>query len=457
MNGLKKRKAIIILFLTALIVRLSILVFFDDNRISPDGDNYHNSAVNIAKGNGYSKHKEAPFDKYYFREPGYPHFLAGIYSIVNVFTPVQYIGYHDPDTKKLDKIYPEIIIAKIIQIILDSVSMILIFLIIIEISNIKIAFLTSLSSALFLNLAFISTYMLRECLVFFLLLLLNFFYIKYLKTEKKFLWLILMGIITGFLVLTFQVHVVLLPVLFVLLLICLKNLKKTIVHFIVITVIAFIVITPHLLNVYMYYPDIKILKTLGTSFTHELYEYSKTVGLLQSLKIISGEETSQLRDWGVSSKIQFERSFSGYYKRKTESLKALLPEKDETFSSRIKHRLKVYYKKFRKSFFLTKIGFFSGKYLIDKYSILILLPLVFFPFLIGFTGIIGLLIFWRKYLVYLLPFTAYLSVFWLLGSEYRRMIILQPFLIFFGLLLINKILMYFNIHWLTGKNIESKD
>ncbi|MCK5131573.1 MAG: hypothetical protein KAR40_05415, partial [Candidatus Sabulitectum sp.] len=45
-------------------------------------------------------------------------------------------------------------------------------------------------------------------------------------------------------------------------------------------------------------------------------------------------------------------------------------------------------------------------------------------------GLLGLFVFWKKYVLYFLPFITYGSLFWLLGSEYRRMIIMQPYYVF---------------------------
>jgi len=438
LNKISKRKAAVILFLVALVVRLSILVFFDHNQIPGDATGYHRLAVNLVRGNGFSNQEQEPFEKYYFREPGYPVFLAGIYFIVNIFDPVQYIKQDSLKDHKLDTFYPEIVVSKIVQILLDSFGVVLLFFILAKISNIKIAFLTCMMTALFFNLAFHSVYLLRESLVVFLLLVLNLFYIKYLYSEKNYLWLTLMGITIGMLILTFQVHAVILPVLFILMWINSKKFKKSLIRTVMVSAIALIIIVP-----------------FGTSFTHEMLEYNRIISLLSRHNIISREEYYSMREWTKPSKIQFERSFNGYYSKKTDSLKKLIPTEYNSKSYKMKRKLKVYFNNFKKSVFLTKIGYFSGKDLINKYGPLILFPLIIFPALIGFSGLIGLVFFWKKYLIYLLPFLVYLILFWILGSEYRRMIIIQPFLIFFGILLFGKILEKFDIHWFKPDNAES--
>ncbi len=436
------KKTSFVLFFIALIVRLSILLFFDHNRIPIDGTGYHRMAVNLVRGNGFSNQEEKPFERTCFREVGYPYFLAGVYSAVNLFHPVQYIEKYDINCPKLDKIYPEIVAAKLVQIILDSLGIVLLFLILLEISSFKIAFLTGLFTAIYFNLAFHSLFILRETLVLFLLLVLNYLYIKFLFKEKKTLWLLLIGIITGLLILIFQVHIIILPVLFVLLLIHYKEFKKAIISSSLVSIVAIIVILPNCINSYIYYPDIRIFKTVGSSLTYEMIKYDNAISFLFDNKLITQEDAGKMRQWNEPSKNQFERSFNGYYSHKTDSLTNLAPKNYSTFSFVLKQKLIIYFTNFKKSFFLTKFGYESGKNLFNSYGYIILISLVIIPFLIGFLGIIGILFFWKHYMIYFLPFIVYLTLFWLLGSEYRRMIILQPFLIFFSLLLLNKIYEY---------------
>lgn len=447
MNNLFKRpqKAAFILFVIALLIRLSILIFFDNNTIEPDGTGYHRIAVNLVKGHNFSNQEAEPYEKSYFREPGYPFFLAGIYSIINIFHPVQYIKNFNIETYKLDKYYPEIIAAKTVQIFLDSFGIVLLFLILMEISNIKIAFLTGLLTATFFNLAFYNVYILRETLVVFLLLGLNFFYVKYILKENMHLWLLLIGITIGLLILVFKVHIFILPVLFVLMFLRSKSLKKSILHASIVTIVTIVIILPHNINVYRFYPDVRVFKTLGNSYTYEMGKYTLAIVKSEYYGILTHEEGSALQDWNNNSKEQFKKTFNGYYLAKADSLNSLVKE-----SLVAKRKIEIYFTNFRKSFFLTKTGNYSGKELINNYGYLILIPLVILPVLIGIFGIIGLLYYWRTYLFYLLPFLVYLSLFWILGDEYRRMIILQPFLIFFGVLLLNKILEYKGIHWLAS-------
>jgi 4-amino-4-deoxy-L-arabinose transferase-like glycosyltransferase len=427
-------KAAFILFLIALIVRSSILLFFDNNQFSPDETGYHRIAVNIVKGNGLSNQEQYPFEKCYFREPGYPFFLAGIYSVVNIFHPVKYIDHYDINTCKLGVNHPEIVTARLVQAVMDSVSIVLLFLIILKVSDEKIAFRTALITGLFFNLAYSSVFLLRESLVVFLLLILNYFFIRYLFSKEKHLWLILIGIVIGLLTLVFQIHIAILPVLFVLMLFHNKKVKEAILQTSFVTIIAIAVILPHCMSVYRFYPDIRIFKTIGTSFTYEMNEYANAISKMEYYGVLTKEQGNALQDWNNSSAEQFKNSFNGFYLAKADSLNSVV---NEPLVS--KRKVRTLITNFRKSFFLTKLGHESGKDLIVTHGPQILIPLIILPVLVGILGIVGLLFFWKQYLICFLPFIVYLALFWLLGSEYRRMIILQPYLIFFGLLFISKI------------------
>lgn len=432
------KKAIFILFFIAFTVRLSILLFFYNNTIAPDSISYHALAVNIAKGNGMSIEKQEPYEKWYFREPGYAYFLAGIYAIVNIFHGIDFIdrNTYDNESGKLNKVYPEIIVAKIVQITLDSLSIVILFLFLLKISDFKIAFLTAILTTLYFNLAFHSVYILRESLTMFILILLNGLFIKFLFTGgNKFFYLITIGLTIGILILIFQVNVVLLPVFFVLILFYYASFKKAISQSIIVILFSGLMILPHLITVYRFYPDMRIFKTFGCSFTHELRAYTDAVFRAAYYGVIPDHT---MHEWGRNSKEQFDKSFNGYYRTKADSLNVLTPER--IISER---KIENLFQRIHKSIFLTKIGQKSGSGLINKYGYIIAIPLVLIPALIGVLGLSGLIVYWKKYLIFFLPFITYLLLFYILGSEYRRMIILQPYLIFFGLLFINRTMQKF--------------
>ncbi len=425
---LKSKKPQLVLFLLSMAISSSLLVG-NLRVISPDGTGYHSLAVNIAKGHGLSKVEQAPFVQSFFREPGYPYFLGGIYSLVNLFTDIDYI--HDNyANQKLTKIYPEIVAAKIIQCILGSVAILLLYSIFSRLTTRKIAFFSCVSTALFFNLAFYYTFILREALVFFLLVLANWFFIKQLKERKKLLYDLALGLTVGLLILVFQVHVVIVPVLFFVYLYHFKDLKKSFFKTFRVGLIALLTLIPHLIAVYQFYPDVRIVKSVGCSLTHEMGTLTRAQNIAKYYDVISGDECSKMRVWNDPSKEQFERSFNGYYVAQADSINRLISE--PVFSKR---KVLGLQKAFLKSFFLTKLGLVSGKLLLKK-NLLYLFSLLLFPVFIGLLGLIGGITVGRKFIPFFFPFVVYSLLFFLLGSEYRRMIIIQPYLLFFVVVLI---------------------
>jgi hypothetical protein len=55
--------------MTAFILRIGLGANIDVGFVPSDGINYHNIAVNLASGNGYSNNISAPYEPYFFREP----------------------------------------------------------------------------------------------------------------------------------------------------------------------------------------------------------------------------------------------------------------------------------------------------------------------------------------------------------------------------------------------------
>ena len=120
-----KFQASLIIFVIALILRISIISFYKVNFIPSDGVNYHNIAVNVALGRGYSNSITPPYNAYFFREPVYPLFISFIYLIYNKLGgELAYIPYSDNYAVRNEFVY-----VKIFQAIIDALSCIFIFLI----------------------------------------------------------------------------------------------------------------------------------------------------------------------------------------------------------------------------------------------------------------------------------------------------------------------------------------
>jgi hypothetical protein len=94
----------------------------------------------------------------------------------------------------------------------------------------------------------------------------------------------------------------------------------------------------------------------------------------------------------------------------------------------------------------TQIGRYARKDMVRKYGALAIAQSLGIPIVIGLLGLAGAVAYGQRQLVFLLPVVTYALFFWILGSENRRMIILQPFLIYFALLFLRGIA----LRWRTG-------
>ena len=428
-----KKYAHILIILLSLIVQLSILLFFDsrsdDKSFIGDESSYHNLAVNLVKGNGYSHQTQEPYEKWYFREPGYPYFVASIYSISNLFSPLEYSNVVTNNLKL------ELYLLKIAQMLLMTLSLYIYYYLFIQFERRKLALISLLIIGVSANFLIFSTLILRETLVVFLFTLFIGCNYLFIKNGYKTIYTILNGIITGLLILTLQVHFVLVFFWFISLLIYFKDIKLVLKNFSVYIFVTILVLMPHLINVYNFYPDLRIAKTFGTSFTYELVGYTSTAMKYNRLGLISDNDfTEYKKEWTENSIAQFSKSFNGYYNSKTDSLKSLYESKVNHFNVIIKK----FTNSFRKTFFLTKYGTIDGNNFISRFGIFNYLTFIFIPYLlIGIFGIIGSIFYLKKYYIYFIPFVLYISLFYFLGSEYRRMIIIYPYLVFFAVLLVS--------------------
>jgi hypothetical protein len=110
---------------------------------------------------------------------------------------------------------------------------------------------------------------------------------------------------------------------------------------------------------------------------------------------------------------------------------------------------------FRKTFFITKFGYQDGFYYIKNYGYWTSVFIFVIPVLIGVLSIFGIFTFWKKYLIYFYPFFTYMCFFFVLGEEYRRMIFVQPYLIFFAILYLNLLYNKYKSKTLLPKQFNS--
>lgn len=421
----------IILFVLAFVFRIVIINTYQVNKIGPDGTGYHTLGVNFAKGNDLSMKEEKPYEKFFFREPVYPIFLGLCYKVYGFFGGTyNYIAAYDIATMTYDSAaHQEIVFAKYAQALFDSLSVVVFYLILLLVFKSSFAFVAALLFCFYYPVAIHSTYIHRETIQLFIILCMSYLFALFLYT-KKWLWLFLFSCFWGISNLILQVTVVLPIFIFIYFIFYFKRFFKAILLTLSSTIIMFLFISPWLIKIYNYYPDIRILKTFGCSFTYEMISYTNAIRNLAQDNKISAEEAESLLgiEWNSSSFYQFKRSFDGTYKKFADSVNQMHLKKRA--SVRIIRTIVIH---FYKSWFSTKLSFMGTREFIKK-NLVINSLLFSIPLIIGLFGFIGIIKYLRRCLPILLMFFTFISLFYFLGSEYRRMLTIQPFIFMFGCL-----------------------
>lgn len=410
------------LFVVAFSFKVFLLFNFHPERIDGDSVGYYTSAANLVLGNGYSEKRVAPFEPYFFREPGYPVYLACGLSVYKLFGgEVAYLTVKKVDGAFLMTPIPgSIIFLRLWQAFFDSLAILLFFLTLNYVFRVEFSALFSLALSLYLPITKFSTFLLRESLLLPLLLILTFLLSSYFVKLKN-IYLFYFSIVAAISILTFQIYLVLPVFLFVFLCVYFKSFWFAFKRTFVVGVFILVLLSPWVYHVYQYYGDIRVAKTIGSSFTHEM----KSCNNAQFKAIYYGYSTrkNENMQWGIPAKVAFERSFNGYYKAKTDSIYKLV--KEPLLNKRI---FFAYLKAARGTIFFGMENNSSFLEYIEN-SPLLNVPLFVITYIVGILGLIGFFLFRKKLFILSLVPSIHLLLFFLLGAESRRTLPLQPFLL----------------------------
>ena len=430
-----KKYHILILFILALIFRMVVLLSVSGNllHLSPDSTGYHNLAVEIARGNGYTC---------FFREPAYPAFLATGYKIWQFFGGdlynVNFVNDWNPETGLVSDYHKEIIFIKFYQAFFDSLSVIILFFILSFIIPKKKAFLISLLYGLFWPVALVCNNMLRESFQTLILLLMNYFFVKALFTKKKYNF-ILFSLFWAISNITLQITSALVPFVFIFTWIFYRKFKKAFIVTVSTSLITGIFLMPWLFYVYSYYPDLRIIKTNGCALTFERRKLGKAVGKAYKLKIISENEYHEFKSKEFVDTFNecFSKSFNGHYLKKADLLNTAIRnvESDMTLSE-------IYMPKVRELFKYSGLHFWvikswglhkSIKQNIKEKNAL---PILLYGFAVcfGLLCFFGFLIYYKEFFPILLVFAFIWSLSYFIGNEYRRLLPAYPYVFSFGVM-----------------------
>jgi hypothetical protein len=274
------------------------------------------------------------------------------------------------------------------------------------------------------------TNILRETLQSFLTLAMCYALLRYFIFDKT-KYLILTGVLWGLLNLTFQANVIFAVSIPIFIWIYKKRFIKALIPTVIVGMVMLLTASPWLIRTYQHYPDIRILKSFGTSFTPEYRDYYSSLVKAEYYGLISKEQMdssyiADLRD-GTDNEL-FKHSYDGTISKRADSLNALI---NEPFISR--RKIEQYSIYFYKAWFPTKIFSIGTKELIKNSPLLaalLMLPVI----IISLFAFIGLIKYYPRFFKINIVFTTLIPVFYIIATEYRRMLPALPFLFLYGML-----------------------
>lgn len=404
--------------------------------MNPDSTGYHNMAIDILETGSHTN---------YFREPGFPYFLAGCYKIFSVFggNPTRlYPDEYDIATKKMKVYKSEIHFAKYIQLFLLILSIMIFY------SSIKYFFSTSISKltvllcSIYYPFIVSSVYLLREPFLVFLITLSSYFLSQYF-IRKKISFLLIASCIIGIGALTFQVVIAFYVVIFIAVFKNNNELKTILVSVFLTFIVLMITIAPWCYQVYNYYPDIRIVKTIGSSLTYQGISYVLALRNANEEGILSDKELSELqqKNWyTLSDHDLFERSFNGWYISQSDSLNKLT---STPILEKSRKKIVQLVKYFSRILIHKNYSPLSSSYELTNSEKIIKIILQMFSYIVAFMTVFGIILLPKSKLIYFMPQMMFVFLFFVLGSESRRFLPAVPFTLFLS--------SYFTIIYLVPK------
>jgi hypothetical protein len=449
-----------IVFTLALVIRLIYSFTSFRHYFNNDSVGFHNLAVNLATGNGYSSSIVPPYDPHFMREPGYPLFLASVYYLYSLFEqPKHFVpaGYYDIS------VYPETAWAHVAQSILGAATcVIFLFLLRLRLKP-GISFATALLFAAYLPLAAFSALLLRETLQTFFVVAMSYCFARFLLSSGRG-WLIGFSVLWALSNLTLQITILLFAPVFIFCWIWFRSFRRSLGYTTLSTAIMLLVVSPWLIRTYLFYPDIRVLKSFGTSLTSEARDYGFSQFSLNMAGVISRDsslENIHREFYGVPERVKFERSFSGYYAAEAEKARQALSRSGRDATVRtpvtalgwVKH-IVAYIRhcwieslwvveRPDNSFDLRPHGYYR---VVEPNDLLFGLSLL--GFLFGYAAFPGMFLFYRRLFPLMMMFTYFLLLIPIVGDEERRFLPAHAFIFLFSCLFF----FYAYLRWVKKKS-----
>lgn len=432
-NRFKFWHLVALILILSFALRLSYYLIFPGG-LSLDARSYYTAAINIANGNGYSDHTEAPFLPFYFREPVTSYSMSFFVWLWQLFSGVDVVSYPTSwVVSDMDYTHQSIILLIRIWSCLLQLSGLLLFSSVVKRHSTKTAALVFLAiGAISMPLIIYSSLLLREVYLFFFLMLVTWLWDSFL-ISGKWLFLIASALTCGIICLCLHLYWILLLIFIPFLVIHIRrNKQKAFVRCLVFVLIFFLPVIPWVCRVYNYYPDIRIVRTLGSGLTAD---YTNALNAYRAFGVdpYYAKQGDLPRDIPVRTDIfsvndvrnNFKYTFDGTYRKEASRINA----------ENTSHVLWCYYldriwTAFHNTVFIVGItydyGVFKG-YLsvIDIAKFLCCLPWLF----MGLIALFGLVPMIKRYWMIMPVFFYNTLLFFAFGDEERRQYVLIPWII----------------------------
>lgn len=422
------------IFTAALIVRLTLNAFYFQDYTQSDGVDYHNVAVNIVQGHGYSKNTTEPYRSYFFREPAYPLFLAGVYALVDFagFTPTHLLAA-EYDLAA----HPEIYWARIAQCLLGALTCLILYLTLRLVLQPHVAFVIVLLFTAYLPLAVYTTMLMRETLQTFAVVCMNFFFAKFLLARRM-INLVLFALAWALSNMTLQVTVLIGILSFIFLLCRTRSLRFSVAYTALATALMVVAISPWLVRSYSFYPDVRIVQSLGVSITPQAARYSGYLGKLHERGVLPADSVTALRRkwYALSEWEKFEWSFAGRF----DSLRAELPKVSFDLHDEGAHCLDYFRRGWIESLWFMDVLGGTGRMNLRPHSKYlrageyVLFGLSLAGFIFGYLAIPGVFLYARRLWPILLMFAYFVPLSIFIADETRRMLPVHGYIFMFSCL-----------------------
>ncbi|MBB4044033.1 glycosyltransferase family 39 protein [Bacteroides reticulotermitis] len=440
------KKKLILLFLVAFAIRSVFCLSYNISELYPDVIGYHMYAFNLID-NGHYSPLHSPTEDTFFREPAGPYILKTAYQIASFFdVDISPICNYSMTEYAVLEYHPEFYWGRLMFSLIDSVSICFFFLTLLYFTTQKKAMIVTTIYLLFFPCFFFLQTLLRDSFQVSLLLILNYFFVRYLFKGSRYA-LLIVGLLLGIAILTLKALAVIgLGIIVFIFCAHRKSFKRFFVDAVLVTVVSCLTITPWMIKVYNSYPSIDVFKELGTSLTFDLGEYCTAIRVLRFSGEVSVDDSEKMLVdiWAMDSKKQFAFSFDNTFKQRADSVYALMGDKKEYYLMR--YNFSSYCRAAENLIYPNSIWGILPTSVVFKINTFVS-PLFI---LLGILGLLGFFAYFKAYWKGVMVYTSLMVTLVFLpsfGDEGRRLLLFYSAWIPFSLLLVSKMIFYLRKKW----------